>query len=192
MPVYSLDDLVPRISPTAYIHPDAVVIGDVELGDEASVWPGAVLRADYGKITIGDRTSVQDGTVVHSTEEWPTVIGVDCVVGHNAHLEGCVVEDRCLIGSGSVVLNRARIGARSVVGAAALVPEGLDVPPDSMALGVPARVRKVDTAAQQGWIDFAVAEYRANAQRYRRGLRPYGVDTVSVGGEDPAWNRKTR
>lgn len=192
MPVYSLDDLVPRISPTAYIHPDAVVIGDVELGDEASVWPGAVLRADYGKITIGDRTSVQDGTVVHSTEEWPTVIGMDCVVGHNAHLEGCVVEDRCLIGSGAMVLNRVRIGARSVVGAAALVLEGLDVPPDSMALGVPARVRKVDAAAQQGWIDFAGAEYRANTQRYRRGLRRYDVASVPAGGEDPTWTPKTR
>jgi carbonic anhydrase/acetyltransferase-like protein (isoleucine patch superfamily) len=171
MPIYALDDLVPQISPTAYVHPDAVLIGAVVLGDEASVWPGAVLRADFGRILVGDRTSVQDGTVVHTTEEWPTTIGADCIVGHNAHLEGCVVEDGCLIGSGSVVLNRARIGAGSVVGAAALVPEDRDVPPGSMALGVPVKIRPLDAGTQRQWIEFGVAEYRKNASRYRDGLR---------------------
>lgn len=171
MPVYSLDDLVPQISATAYVHPDAVIIGDVVLDDEASVWPGAVLRGDHGRITVGARTSVQDGTVVHTTPEWPTVIGSECVIGHNVHLEGCVVEDRCLVGSGSVVLNRARIGAGSVVGACALVTEDGVVPPRSMALGVPARSRPLQGDEQQRWIDYGVRTYVDSSRRYRAGLR---------------------
>src|SRR5690606_22052151 len=114
MAVYALGDRTPDIHPTAYVHPDAVVIGAVTLGPEATVWPCAVLRGDYGTITVGARTSVQDGTVLHTTAEWPTVIGADCVVGHNAHLEGCTVEDRCLVGSGSTVLNRAVVGTGGV------------------------------------------------------------------------------
>ncbi|MBQ1070024.1 gamma carbonic anhydrase family protein, partial [Micromonospora sp. D75] len=106
MPLYALGDRTPRIDPSAYVHPDAVVIGSVELGPESSVWPGAVLRGDYGVIRVGARTSVQDGTVLHSVADHPTEIGADCVVGHLAHLEGCTVADRCLIGSGSIVLNR--------------------------------------------------------------------------------------
>lgn len=123
MPLYALDELEPSIDPTAFVHPDAVIIGDVVVGPEASVWPGAVLRGDHGRIVIGARTSVQDGTVVHTTREWPTTVGDDCVIGHRVHNEGCTIEKRCLIGSGSVVLNRAVIGTGSVVGAQALVPE---------------------------------------------------------------------
>jgi carbonic anhydrase/acetyltransferase-like protein (isoleucine patch superfamily) len=171
MPVYALGDQVPRIHPDAYVHPDAVVIGSVVIGAESSLWPSAVLRADFGRIEIGERTSVQDGTILHTTEQWPTVIGSDCVVGHNAHLEGCTVEDRCLIGSGSVVLNRAVVRTGSVVGAQALVPEGVEVPPGHVALGVPARPRPMEGAAQSEWIGFGVAEYRANAKRYRHELR---------------------
>ena len=171
MPVYALDGIEPQISPTAYVHPDAVVIGDVVLGDESSVWPTAVLRGDHGRIVVGARTSVQDGTVVHTTEEWPTVIGADCVVGHNAHLEGCTVGDRCLIGSGSTVLNRARIGHGSVVGANALVTEDTVVPPSSMALGVPARTRPVDGDEHERWIEYGVQTYVETGRRYRTGLR---------------------
>jgi carbonic anhydrase/acetyltransferase-like protein (isoleucine patch superfamily) len=171
MPVYALGDLTPTIDPTAYVAPDAVVIGQVTIGPEASVWPGAVLRGDYGRIAVGARSSIQDGTVLHTTEEWPTVIGDECVVGHVAHLEGCTVQDRCLIGSGSVVLNRVTVGTRSVVGAQALVPEDTQIPPGSMALGVPARIRPVDPTNQAAWIDFAVREYVANARTYRDQLR---------------------
>lgn len=171
MPLYALDDVEPTISPTAYVHPDAVVIGDVVLGDEASVWPGAVLRGDHGRIVVGARTSVQDGTVVHTTHEWPTVIGADCVVGHNVHLEGCRIEDRCLIGSGSVVLNRARVEAGSVVGACALVTEDAVVPAGSMALGVPARSRPMQGDEQQKWIDHGVQAYVESGRQYRTGLR---------------------
>lgn len=171
MPLYALDDLEPQISPTAYVHPDAVVIGDVVIGEQSSVWPGAVLRGDHGRIVVGARTSVQDGTVVHTTHEWPTVIGDDCVVGHNVHLEGCVVQDRCLIGSGSVVLNRARVEAGSVVGACALVTEDAVVPAGSMALGVPARSRPMDGDEQARWIEMGVREYVESGRRYSKGLR---------------------
>ena len=171
MPVYALGDLEPDIHPDAYVHPDAVLIGAVVLGAESSVWPGAVLRADFGRILVGSRTSIQDGTVLHTTVEWPTVVGDDCVVGHNVHLEGCAIEDRCLIGSGSVVLNRAVVRRGSVVGANALVTEDTEVPESTMALGVPARMRPVDTGQQKKWIDFGVREYRDNAAHYRTELR---------------------
>jgi carbonic anhydrase/acetyltransferase-like protein (isoleucine patch superfamily) len=166
--IWALDGVAPTIHPTAWVHPDATVIGRVELGPEASVWPQAVLRGDYGEIRVGARTSIQDGTVLHTTEEWPTVIGDDCVVGHLAHLEGCTVGNRCLIGSNSVVLNRAVIGDGSLVGAGALVAEDTVVPPDHRALGVPARLRPGAGIADH--MDYAVAVYVENAARYRAGL----------------------
>jgi carbonic anhydrase/acetyltransferase-like protein (isoleucine patch superfamily) len=169
VPIYALGDYEPDIDPLAYVHPEAVVIGRVTIGPEASVWPGAVLRGDHGTISVGARTSVQDGTVVHTTEPWPTLIGADCVVGHNTHLEGCVVEDRCLIGSGSVTLNQARVGAGSIVGAAALVPEGFEVPPGSLAVGVPAVIKRTGLPANH--TAMAVEKYLQTAREYREGLR---------------------
>ncbi|WP_460062221.1 gamma carbonic anhydrase family protein [Streptomyces sp. YKOK-I1] len=170
MPVYALGPDEPDIDPSAFVHPDAVVIGRVSIGAEASVWPGAVLRGDLGgRIEVGARTSVQDGSVLHTTEQWPTVIGPDCVVGHLAHLEGCTVERRCLIGSGSIVLNRAVVREGAVVGAAALVPEGFEVPPETMALGVPVRLR--GTKVDSSWVEYAVRTYRDAGLRYRGGLR---------------------
>ena len=169
MAVYALGDQVPDIHPTAYVHPGATVIGSVTLGEGATVWPGAVLRGDYRAISVGARTSVQDGTVVHTTEEWPTVIGADCVVGHNAHLEGCVIEDRCLVGSGSVVLNRARVETRAVVGAGAVVTEGAVVPSGHTALGVPAKPRP--GGIDEKWHAEAVGMYVANGRRYAAELK---------------------
>jgi carbonic anhydrase/acetyltransferase-like protein (isoleucine patch superfamily) len=169
MAVYAIGDAVPEIHPEAYIHPDATVIGQVSVGAGSTVWPGAVLRGDYGTITIGDRTSIQDGTVVHATETLPTVIGSDCVVGHIAHLEGCVVEDGCLIGSGSVVLHKAVVRAGALVGAGAVVNNGMEVPARAMALGVPAKIRQ--DAVAEGSFDDAVARYVANGARYRAQLR---------------------
>jgi carbonic anhydrase/acetyltransferase-like protein (isoleucine patch superfamily) len=171
MPIYALGSLLPHVHPDAYVHPDAVVIGDVRIGAQSSVWPGAVLRADLGQIVIGQRTSIQDGTVLHTTEDWFTVIGDDCVVGHNAHLEGCTVENWCLVGSGSVVLNRAVLRAGCVVGAKALVPEGFEVPANHMALGIPARAKPIDPQKQAEWMDWAVRLYVENAKRYRHELR---------------------
>jgi carbonic anhydrase/acetyltransferase-like protein (isoleucine patch superfamily) len=141
MAIYQLGDLVPAIDPDAYVHPAATVIGDVTVGPESTIWPGAVLRGDYGTITIGARTSVQDGTVVHAGPGFPTIVGDGCVIGHLAHLEGCILEDESLVGSGSVVLHHARVGTGATVGANAVVPNDMEVPPLALALGVPARIR---------------------------------------------------
>lgn len=172
MTLWALDGVAPVVHPTAWVHPDATVIGRVELGPEVSVWPQAVLRGDYGEIRVGARTSIQDGTVLHTTAEWPTVIGADCVVGHLAHLEGCTIGDRCLVGSQSVVMNRAVVGDGALVGAGALVAEGTTVPPDCRALGVPARIR--EGAGTGAWVEDAVALYVENARRYRTGLTRVG------------------
>jgi carbonic anhydrase/acetyltransferase-like protein (isoleucine patch superfamily) len=172
VPIYALDDDEPEIDELAYVAPDAVVIGRVKIGPEASVWPGAVLRGDHGYITVGARTSVQDGTIVHCTGKYPTVIGADCVVGHNAHLEGCVIEDGCLIGSGSVTLNRVLVGKGSIVAAGAVLSEGFNVPPGSLVAGVPAVVKRsnVDTT----WIGGSVQTYVATAKHHAAGLRRIG------------------
>ena len=169
MPVYALGDDEPYIHELAYVAPDAVVIGRVTIGPEASVWPGAVLRGDHGTISVGARTSVQDGTIVHCTADYPTVIGADCVIGHNAHLEGCVVEDGCLIGSGSVTLNRVVVGAGSIVAAAALVPEGFVVPPRSLVAGVPATIKR--SGIDASWTQESVRHYIETAREHRKGLR---------------------
>jgi carbonic anhydrase/acetyltransferase-like protein (isoleucine patch superfamily) len=169
MPVYALGDAVPDIDPTAYIHPDAVIIGHVTIGPESSVWPCAVLRGDDGRITIGARTSIQDGSVLHCTPFLETVVGNDCVVGHIVHLEGCTIEDGALVGNGSIVLHRAVVGAGAIVGANAVVPGGMEVPPARMALGVPAKLR--EGAVDTEMIAVASLSYVARAKRFRTELR---------------------
>ena len=133
MAVYALGDLVPVIHPDAYVAPDATVIGQVEIGPESSIWPGAVLRGDTQRIRVGARTSIQDGVVVHVGTELETVIGSSCVVGHLAHLEGCVVEDGCLIGSGSVLLHKVLVRGGALVAAGAVVSPGTEVPAFALA-----------------------------------------------------------
>lgn len=169
MPVYEIDGVAPRIDPEAYVHPDAVVIGDVTIGPESSVWPHAVLRGDYGTITIGAATSVQDGTVVHAGPGFPTVIGDGCVIGHIVHLEGCLLEDESLVGSGSVVLHHAVISHGATVGANAVVPNNMLVPEGALALGVPAKV--FEGRSDVPMIKLSAAQYVMNAKRYREGLR---------------------
>ncbi|HVF31687.1 MAG TPA: gamma carbonic anhydrase family protein [Acidimicrobiales bacterium] len=169
MAIYALDDRVPTIDASAYVHPDAVVIGMVEIGAEATIWPHAVLRGDYGRIVVGARTSVQDGTVVHATHELATVIGSDCVIGHNTHLEGCRIEDHSLVGSGSIVLHRCVVGPHSLVGANAVVTNGTVVPPHAQALGIPAKIK--EGAVADGSFAAAVALYVDNGKRYRAELR---------------------
>jgi carbonic anhydrase/acetyltransferase-like protein (isoleucine patch superfamily) len=168
MAIYRLGDQVPVIDPQAYVHPDAVVIGDVTIGPESTVWPGAVLRGDYGTITVGARTSVQDGTVIHAGPGFPTVVGSGCVIGHLAHLEGCILEDECLVGSGSVVLHHAVIGTGATVGANAVVPNRMHVPAGALALGVPASVRP--DGSNLPLIQISASEYAANGHRYRESL----------------------
>ena len=169
MAVYALGDVVPTIDPTAFVHPDATVIGDVTIGPESSVWPSAVLRGDHGRITVGARTSVQDGSVIHAGPGFPTVIGDGCVIGHIVHLEGCVVEDDALIGSGAVVLHHVRVGRGALVGAGAVVPNGTDIPPGALALGVPVTIK--EGAAHVELIQLSAQEYVHNTHRYRAELR---------------------
>lgn len=172
MPLYALGEKTPTIDPTAFVHPDAVVIGDVTIGPESSVWPTAVLRGDHGAVRIGAQTSIQDGTIVHCTSTLDTVVGDRCVVGHNAHLEGCTIEDDCLIGSGSVVLHRVVVGRHALVGAQALVTNDTQVPSGAMALGVPAKVRP--DMVKPGAFDDAVGVYVRNAHWYNADLRRIG------------------
>ncbi|MHB1711706.1 MAG: gamma carbonic anhydrase family protein [Acidimicrobiales bacterium] len=165
MAIYRLGDLVPAVDPEAYVHPDAVVIGDVTLGPETTVWPCAVLRGDYGSITVGARTSLQDGTVVHAGPGFPTRVGSGCVVGHLAHLEGCTLEDDSLVGSGSVILHHAVIESGATVGANAVVPNRMVVPAESLAIGVPAIIKSGKSS--KAMIRLSAAEYVKNGRRFR-------------------------
>jgi carbonic anhydrase/acetyltransferase-like protein (isoleucine patch superfamily) len=168
MPMYALGDRTPTIHPDAFVHPDAVIIGDVTIGAESSVWPSAVLRGDYGTIIVGDRTSIQDGAVVHAVAEFPTIVGSDCVVGHLAHLEGCVIHDGALVGSGSVVLHHAHVHTGATVAAGCVVTNNFTVPEDALAVGVPAKIK--ENASSRAMIQASAAVYVANARRYKEAL----------------------
>lgn len=169
MPIYALGDQVPSIHPDAYVHPDAVVIGDVTIGAHSSVWPCAVLRGDDGAIIVGQRTSVQDGCVVHTTPEHPTTIGDDCVIGHMVHLEACTIEPWCLIGVGSVVLHRVVVSSWAIVAANAVVLNDMMVPSGALAVGTPAVIK--EGRARREDIERGVATYVGRAARFRAELR---------------------
>ena len=170
MPIYSLgSDAEPEIHPDAWIHPEAVLIGRVVMGPQSSAWPGAVIRADDNVIRIGARTSIQDGAVLHCTDDLPTIVGDDCTVGHNAHLEGCILENASLVGSGATVLHGAVISSGALVGANALVAGGKTIPPNALALGVPATIREDGNSVAD---NVANAEnYVERVERYRTALR---------------------
>ena len=156
MPIYALGEKVPNIHPEAFVHPDAVIIGDVTIGAMSSVWPCAVLRGDSNSITVGARTSIQDGTVVHTTSYLATTIGDECTIGHNAHLEGCTVQSGALVGSGSLVHHEAVIETGALVAAGAVVTHGTVVPAGALAVGVPAKIKegKADPSVLAYSIDF--------------------------------------
>lgn len=160
---------MPVVDPAAWIHPDAQLIGDVKVAAHASVWPGAVLRADFGRIEVGEGSSVQDNCVLHPGSRQPTRIGADCVVGHAAHLEGVEVEDAALVGSGSVVLAGARVCSGAVVAAGAVVLAGFEVRPGQRAQGVPAELVPHATSSEE--IRARAREYRTMVRRYAKGLR---------------------
>jgi len=165
-------EAVINIHATAFIAPGAVVLGDVTLAARASVWYGAVLRGDMAPIVVGEATNLQDGTIVHVDEGKPARIGARVGVGHRAILHGCTVEDDCLIGMGSILLNDVHVGTGSVVAAGAVVPEGTHVPPGSLIVGVPARVaRRVDGALRER-IRLTWEHYVAEAERHRAGRFP--------------------
>ncbi len=160
----------PMIAASAFIAPGAIVLGDVTLGEHASIWYTAVLRGDMAPISIGDDTNIQDGTIVHVDEGAPCRIGCRVGVGHRVILHGCTVEDDCLIGMGSVLLNDVHVGSGSVVAAGAVVPEGMRIPPGSLVMGVPGRiVRPVDAALTQR-IEGTWRHYVAQAEQHRKGV----------------------
>ena len=159
---------MPRVHPTAYIDDSAQVIGDVEIGEESSVWMAVVIRGDVNRIRIGQRSNVQDGTVVHVMKDThATTIGDDVTIGHAAVIHGCTVEDRCLIGMGTILLNGARIGAGSIVAAGTLVVEGMEVPPRSLVMGSPGRVKRALTDAEIAGIQVLADRYVAYRLDYK-------------------------
>ena len=166
----------PRIDATAFVHPRATVIGDVRLGPRSSVWPSAVLRGDINFIEVGEGSNVQDGAVVHLSDDHPVVIGRHVTVGHGAIVHACTVEDECLIGMHATVLDGAVIGKQSIVGANALVPQGMVVPEGSMVLGVPAKVVRPLTAGERaglkGWAEKYVEVAQAHATQIQTEKMP--------------------
>jgi len=146
----SVNGKTPRIDPSAFVAPGAVVVGEVELGPQSSVWYGCVLRGDVNWIKIGARSNLQDGTIVHVDHQGQgSLVGDEVVVGHRVVLHSCTLEDRCLVGMGAVVLGRARVGAGAIVAAGSVVPPGFQVPPGTMAAGVPAKVKRELSPAEQ-------------------------------------------
>ena len=158
----------PKIPATAYVDPQAVVIGDVTLGEHSSVWPCVVIRGDVHYIRIGARTNIQDGSVLHVMRDaHPLLLGDDVTIGHGAVLHGCTIESRCLVGMGSIVLNGAKIGAGSIIAAGTLVPEGAEVPPGSLFMGHPGKFRRALTADDQASIDRYAQRYVEYKETYK-------------------------
>lgn len=166
-------EAVIHIHPTSYVAPGAVVLGDVTLGAHASIWYGCVLRGDMAPIVVGERSNVQDGTIVHVDAGKPARIGARVGIGHRAVIHGCTIEDDCLIGMGSILLNDVRVGSGSVVAAGAVVTEGTQVPPNSLVMGVPGRVARPVDAALRERIRQTWEHYVAQAERHRAGQYPH-------------------
>jgi carbonic anhydrase/acetyltransferase-like protein (isoleucine patch superfamily) len=164
--IVELDGVHPTIGEDVWLAPTAVLVGDVHVGDRASIWFGAVLRGDSSRITIGAGTSVQDNAVIHCAHELPTAVGDNVIVGHAAMLEGCVVEDGALVGMGAIVLQRARLGAGSVLAAGAVLSERREIGPGMLAVGVPAVEKQPLSGSAQTWSDNAAAEYQNYRHRY--------------------------
>ena len=161
-----------NIDPRAFIHPLAIVIGDVTVAAHVSIWPTAVVRGDTASITIGESSNVQDGTIVHVDAQFPTHIGARVAIGHRAIVHGATIEDDCLIAMGAILLNGVRVGRGSLVGAGAVCTEGMVIPPNSLVLGVPAKVVRATSAEMHQRIAHTVASYVELQERYRRGELP--------------------
>jgi len=159
---------MPQIASSAYIDPQAVVIGDVTIGEESSVWPCVVIRGDVHWIRIGARTNIQDGTICHvMKDEWPLQLGDGVTVGHGAILHGCTIQSRVLVGMGAIILNGARVGAGSIIAAGTLVPEGTEVPPGSLFMGQPGKFRRALTPEDQAGIDRYAERYVGYSAAYK-------------------------
>ena len=171
---------VPSIHPTAFIAPGAVVVGDVAIGEESSIWYGAILRADINRIRIGPRSNIQDGAVVHLADDYGVEVGELVTCGHSAILHACRIDDEVLIGMGATVLDGAEIGARSVIGANALVTQGMKIPPGSLVLGSPAKVRRNLDLEEQSKVRTWAEKYVALSREYLAG-KAKGIFPGSTG-----------
>jgi carbonic anhydrase/acetyltransferase-like protein (isoleucine patch superfamily) len=156
--------IVPEIHPSVYIAQGAMIIGDVTIGEESNVWFNAVLRGDLDQIRVGARTNIQDGTIVHLDKGFPCIIGDDVTVGHGCIVHGCTVGDGAMLGMGAIVLTGAKIGERAIVGAGALVREGQEIPPETVAVGIPAKVRRDVSAEDLERIRFGTLDYVTRGQ----------------------------
>ena len=172
MPEFEFQGKRPTVHPDAYIAPTAVLIGDVRVGAGASVWFGAVLRGDESYIEVGEGSNVQDGAIVHCSEGLPTVIGRNASLGHLACIEGCVVGEGALVGTGAVMLHRSRVGAGAVLAAGSVLLEGKEVPEGHLAAGVPATVKKPLSGSSAEWVGKPARHYQRSGRAYRSGLRP--------------------
>ncbi|MBL10525.1 MAG: gamma carbonic anhydrase family protein [Acidiferrobacteraceae bacterium] len=171
--IYSLGDLVPKIAEDAYVADSAIIIGSVRIASKASVWYGTVLRGDNDLIEIGERSNIQDGTVIHVDKNTPTKIGKNVSIGHSAMVHGCTIDDGSLIGIGSVILDNARIGKNSLVGAKSLVTEGKIFPDDSLILGSPAKLIRTLTEQE-------ISRLFANAEIYVNRLLQYKSELYPI------------
>ena len=171
MPLYSIGDLRPRLDPSAWAAPSADLIGDVRLGAHASVWFGAVIRADNTPIIVGEESNIQDGAIGHSDPGFPLTIGARVTVGHQAILHGCIIADDCLIGMGARILNGAVLKSECLVGAGALITEGKHFERGSLIVGSPARVVRQLTDEEKRGLRISAAHYAEKAQRYAAELR---------------------
>ncbi|TVQ34519.1 MAG: gamma carbonic anhydrase family protein [Geminicoccaceae bacterium] len=171
MPIYALDDAIPEIDPTAWIAPTAVLIGRVKVLPGATIWFGAVIRADNEPITIGEGSNVQENCVMHTDPGYPLVVGPNVTVGHLAMLHGCTIGEGSLVGIGATILNGAVIGARCLVGAHALIPENRTIGDDSLVMGAPGKVVKDVTPEQAKRMAEGTATYVARGAHYRGALR---------------------
>ncbi len=168
MTIERFGEHLPRIHPEAFVHASAVLIGQVTIGAESSVWPQVALRGDDGPIVIGDKTSIQDGTVVHMTEgRSVTTVGDRVTVGHGVILHGCTIEDDCIIGMGSTILDNAVVEKGSIVGAGALIPPGKRVPAGSVVVGNPFKVLRAASPSDVQFIEYSWREYVKRTRQYR-------------------------
>jgi carbonic anhydrase/acetyltransferase-like protein (isoleucine patch superfamily) len=170
--IWELDGVRPAVGEGAWVAPDANLIGRVVLEADASVWFGATLRGDNEEIRIGAGSNVQEASVMHTDMGFPLTVGPDCTIGHKAMLHGCTIGAGSLVGMAAVVLNGARIGRGCLIGAGALVTEGKEIPDGALVMGAPGRVVRILDEAAQARLLASAAHYRANAARYRAGLRP--------------------
>ncbi|HEY2127004.1 MAG TPA: gamma carbonic anhydrase family protein [Streptosporangiaceae bacterium] len=179
MQLFSFEGRQPTISPAAWIAPTATIVGDVTIEDEASVWYGAVLRADFGPIIVRRGANVQDGSVLHGGADPVTEVGPGATVGHLCVVHGAVIGAEALIGNGATVLDGVRIGSRALVAAGATVPPGMTVPDGMLAVGVPAKIAGEVTGGAKLWVDHNPEVYRALARRHAAGIEPVLRDSGS-------------